>query len=402
MLHISRRARLLACLTALALLAPVAGMNLYTKHQLESFHNRRLNAWPVDSVFLSNPPSWFRESRAWLADRIFPIHRAAQWRRYLLLHVLHTPPQNNVALGDEGYVFLTGVDEGARYGIIEGACINAHTAEAGAALRRALAQLAQYSERSGIAVDVIVLPTLLTMYPERLPRSIPQRYRDACAAPARGESPLLDITPPAGLHYSFPLPELRAARGDDPAFFPQADWHANGLSMKVARDSYLRQLGLAPPATEHLKRIDRPSEILLMHGIRSTRPAWQIDSDTVGPDAAGHDAFRAAIADLSPNPRFITFGWKNSAPLRAENVLMVSDSYGQLTAPLYTAAFSNMVQVTANDFKNTAVPLLVQRTRETRGIDRLILLVHDGSIFRIFGWASALQRSAEMANDTVR
>lgn len=396
MLHISRRARLLACLTALALLFPVAGINLYTTLQLEEFHNRYPHAWPADRAFLPDPPSWFRESRAWLADRIFPIRSAAQWRRRLLLHVLHTPPQNNIALGDEGYVFLTGIDESARYGIIEGACINAHTAEAGGALRRALAQLAQYSERSGIAVDVIVLPTLLTMYPERMPLSIPQVYRDACAARARGESPLLDITPPAGLHYSFPLPELRAARGDDPAFFPQADWHANGLSMKTARDSYLRQLGLAPPATEHLKRVSRPSEILLMHGISSLRPAWQIDSDTVRPDPAGNDAFRAAIADLAPHPRYLTFSWKNSTSLRAENVLMVSDSYGQLTAPLYTAAFSSMVQITANDFKSTAVPLLVQRTRETRGVDRLILLVQDGGIYRIFDWASVLQRSGQI------
>ncbi|WP_313915058.1 hypothetical protein [Tahibacter sp.] len=392
MLHISRRARLLACLMALALLVPVAGLRLQTTQQLEQFHRRTLHAWPANNAFAGDPVAWFRDARAWLVDRAYPIRHAAQWRRQLLLHVLHTSPQGNIALGDDGFIFLTGVDENTRYSIIEGACINAHTAEAGAALRRALAQLAQYSERSGIAVDVVVLPTLLTMYPERLPNSIPQIYRDACAARGRGESPLLDVAAPAGLHYSFPMAELRAAR-DDPAFFPQANWHAYGLSVKVARDSYLRQLGLAPPSTEHLKRVDKPSEILLMHGFTLLRPAWQVDSDTVAPDASGNDAFRAAIADLAPNPRFITYGWKNSTPLRAEKVLMVSDSYGQLTAPLYTAAFSSMVQITANDFKNTSVPLLVQRTRETRGVDRLILLVHDGGIYRIFGWASALQRS---------
>ena len=397
MLHISRRACLLACLMALALLVPVAGLRLHTTRQLEHFHNRTLNAWPADRAFLRDPATWFREARAWLADRVYPIRGIAQWRRRLLLHVLHTPPQSNIALGDDGFVFLTGVDESTRYGIIEGTCINAHTAEAGAALRRALLQLAQYSDRSGIAVDVIVLPTLLTMYPERLPRTIPQAYRDACAARARGESPLLDVIAPAGLHYSFPYRELRAAR-DDPAFFPQADWHATGLSVKIARDSYLRQLGLAPPPTERLTRIDKPSEILITQGMISLRPAWQVDSDTVQPDAAGNDAFRAAVADLAPSPRFITYGWKNSAPLRAENVLMVSDSYGQLTAPLYIAAFSRMVQITANDFNNTSIPLLVQRTSEAHGVDRLILLVHDGGIYRIFGWASALQRSVMMSS----
>jgi hypothetical protein len=401
MLHISRRARLLSCLMALALLVPVASLRLQTTQQLEQFHNRTLNAWPADRAFLGDPTTWFREARAWLTDRVYPIRHAARWRQRLLLHVLHTSPQANIVLGDDGFIFLTGVDESTRYSIIEGTCINAHTAEAGVALRRALAQLAQYSERSGIAVDVIVLPTLLTMYPERLPRSIPQAYRDACAARARGESPLLDVIAPAGLHYSFPYRELRAAR-DDPAFFPQADWHANGLSAKVARDNYLQQFGLAPPPAERLKRIDKPSEILSMHGFTSLRPAWQLDSDTVQPDAAGNDAFRAAIADLTPNPRFITYGWKNSAPLRAENVLMVSDSYGQLTAPLYTVAFSTMVQITANDFKNTNVPLLVQRTRKTHGVDCLILLVHDGGIYRIFGWASALQRSTEMPGNSTR
>jgi hypothetical protein len=190
---------------------------------------------------------------------------------------------------------------------------------------------------------------------------------------------------------------ISAAERDDPAFFPQADWHAHGLSAKVARDSYLRQLGLAPPKTERLERIEQPSEILSMHGLTALRPAWRVDNDTVQPDTPANDAFRSAAADLNPNPDFITFGWKNSAPLRAENVLMVSDSYGQLTAPLYTAAFSSMLQITANDMEYISVPALVQRTSDIRRIDRLILLVHDGGIHRIFGWASALQLSTKMA-----
>lgn len=392
MLHISRRARLLSTLLALVLLLPVAGMGLHTKKQLEEFHKRRLRAAPAAAALLADPVGYFRDARAWLGERVYPIRKAVNWRRRLLLDVFHTAPQRNVALGRDGFVFITGVDEVNPYNILQNACIDAHGADAGKALQRSLAQLAEYGQRRGIAVDVVVVPTLLTLYPDQLPAALPQHYRDACAARARGESALLQVQAPAGVHYSFAYSRLYAARADA-AMFPQADWHATGLSAKLVRDDYLAQLQLAPPAQEWLEHSSKPSEILQMHGLTASRPVWLLRNDAVSADADANAAFNTAVAPLVANPYPITAVWTNRAAPRPENVLMVSDSYGQLTAPVFAAAFRSVAQLTANELANDQVAELVERTDRLRGVDRLILLVHDGGIYRVFAWARALQLS---------
>jgi hypothetical protein len=369
-------------------------MRLQTTEQLELFHNRRLTAPPAAREFLIHPVAAFAGARRWLAERAYPIRKAAQWRRRLLLDVFHTPPQRNVALGSDGFVFLTGPSEESRYSIAQGSCIDAHIPQAGAGMQRALEQLAAYGRREGIAVDVVVMPTLLTLYPEHLPAAVPRKYREACARMAAGESALLHVAPVAGVTYTFPFLAMQAQR-NDPGFFPQASWHASGRSAQVTRDAYLAGLGLAPPAAERIETSTAPSEILRMYGLTRERPIYVVHNDTVTPDAQADSAFRSAIADLIPNPYFITAAYANSAPLRDESVLMISDSYGQLPAPLFAAAFRSLLQLTANELPPDKLSELIARTKRLQRMDRLILLIHDGSYSRVRDWTQALESAAD-------
>jgi hypothetical protein len=391
--QLSRAARLWLSALALFLLIPVAGMRLQSYDQLQRFHNRVLQPWPETASFSADPSAWFRSARGWLGDRVYPIRRAAQWRRRILLNVFHTAPGRHVALGTDGYVFLTGTSDRAPYDIVQNACVNAHIPSAGPAMQRALREAAEYSRRRGIAVDVVVLPTLLTLYPDRLPESVPQHYRDDCQAVADGHSPLLTITPTPGTHYVYPLPQLQALR-DDPGFFPQANWHASGWSIQVARDAYLASLGLKPPAEESLTLTIDVSEILRMSDLTLMQPAYALRNDSVQVDTDGEAGFRKAILALIPNPYFITAVFTNANAASNESVLILSDSYGQLFAPALAGAFRSVAQVTANEMPPGEAATLIGRTDRWRKLDRVVLLVHDGGSYRVFGWTQSLRIAA--------
>ena len=391
--QLSRGARLWLSALALFLLIPVLGLRMQSTERLELFHNRRLQEWPAAATFLAHPTAWFRSARGWLGDRVYPIRRAAQWRRRILLNVFHTAPGRHVALGEDGYVFLTGTSTGTPYDIVENICIRAHIPSAGPAMQRALREAAEYGRRRGIAVDAVVMPTLLSLYPDRLPASVPPKYRAACGALAAGDSPLLRITALAGTHYVFPFRELQALR-DDPGFFPQANWHASGWSVQVARNAYLAALGLQPPAQETRTAGEAPSEILRLSDLTRSQPIYQLHNDDVQVDTDGEAGFRAAITALIPNPYFITSVFANAHAASDESVLILSDSYGQLFAPALAGAFRSVAQVTANELPPGDAARLIEHTNRWRKLDRVILLTHDGGAYRIYGWTQSLRVAA--------
>lgn len=378
----SLRARMATVLFALVLLLPILGMPLQSVEELETFHNRRLSSWPDSGGISTDPPGFFAKARAWVADRVFPIGRASQARRLIQFHLLQTAPQTNFALGRGGLIFLMGGSEQHPYELIESICFGAHYEGTAAALQKALVQLAHFGERRRIAVDVVVIPTLLTLYADRLPSSVPERYRRACAE----RSPLLSIAPPPGVHFVFPFLSLWEARTDE-ALFPKGNWHPLGLSLTLSRDAYVAALGVAPPAHERLELVNGNAE--LMRGLMVRRPEYHVINDRVTFDEPRDQVFRAAIASLFSEP-INTYVYSNSEPRLPESVLMLSDSYGIGASAIFAGTFSRLMQVTKSGLDASKFTELIDRTDRVNKLDRLILLVNEGAIGQIATWATGL------------
>lgn len=378
----SLRARIVTVLFALLLMLPILGMPLQSVAELETFHNRRLNPWPDRSGFSTHPPGSFERARAWLADRVFPIGQASQARRMIQFHLLQTAPQTNFALGRGGLIFLMGGSEQHPYELIESICVGAHSEGVAQAVQKALVKLAQFAERRRIAVDLVVIPTLLTLYADRLPSSIPEHYRRACLA----RSPLLSITPPAGVHFVFPFLQLWEAKSDE-ALFPKGNWHPLGLSLTISRDAYVATLGVAPPEHERLELVDGDAE--LMRGLMVKRPEYHVSNDRVTFDAQRDQALRVAIADLFPRP-VQSYVYTNSAARLPESVLMLSDSYGIGASAVFAGTFNTLIQVTHTGMDVSKFAELINRIDRLTKLDRLILLVNEGAIGQIANWAAGL------------
>ncbi|MCW6509735.1 hypothetical protein [Lichenifustis flavocetrariae] len=394
---ISLPSKLGLLIVSCVLLIPTIGIYWQDRGYLEQFHNRTLTAIPQSSLFWSDPAQYSSQVQKWLSDRIFPIVGVSHFQKAFLLDVLNTAPQRRVTMGADGFIFLNGSDDDHLNNIFENVCIHAHSEEVDAAFQNSLPAISSFAQARQIPIDVIVVPTLETLYGDRLPLSVPPRYRRACSDRARGSSPLSRIEAPANMRYVYPVAQMRAAR-DDGAFFPKANWHADGLSLKVVRDAYLRALGISGDVPEKLDLTRKPAELLLSYGITRYRPVYQISNANVRSDEQAAKALAADISSLFDTPRIVTHVFENSKAIDPDRLLLVSDSFGDLGAKVFAGGFSKLIHVTSNDMKSQTIGELLTRVKQRFPYDRVAFLIQEGNTDRIAGYGNDLAQLQSKAS----
>ena len=395
---VSLRARLLLAVIAAILLIPVAAIPFQDKASLEEFHVHSLARWPSFG-FLPDPVRYFAEAKKWLGDRVYPIIEASTLQNTFLLYALHTPPYHHVTLGRHGFIFLNGVDEQLVYTLFGNACLYDHFPDRIDELKKSLDLMAVFARSRAISIDVVVIPTLPTLYGDYLPSSVPDIYRNTCAEHAAGQTPLLHIEAPAPVHYVYPFPEMRAARADE-AFFPKGNFHPTGLSLKVARDAYVVSLGANPPVDATLELGTAPSEVLLFHGrIYKYLPVYKLHDRYVRFDEDTDAAIGRVLTPLFDRPLIDKHAYTNSHPALEQTALMLSDSFGTGASGAFAAAFRRLFHAGINEMREQDLTELIGRLQAVAPIDRLIFLVNDGNIHSLSVWGQALGKSSLASPD---
>ena len=390
-MNASIKAKLFTSALALALLVPVFGLWFQDTSKLERFHNRSLSKWPVIGGLRDEPVTYFKQARAWLADRVFPIAQVSMLQKHFLLYVLKTPPERRVTMGKDGFIFLNGASENAINGLLESVCVRAHSEPVSSAFRKSLPGIASYAERRATPVDVIVIPTSTTLFGDYLPASVPEHFRTACLARTDGDSPLLAIQDSHAPLVVFPFMEMKKVR-DDPAFFPKGNWHPSGLSLKVVRDTYLARRNVKEPVPETLERTTGPSEILSSYNIDFELPVYRVHNPSVDENRSRNESLRRSVADLFDSPQVSTHAYNNSHAVLQEVALLLSDSYGDLAAAVFAGAFKELLHITTNGMKEARVAELINRVSSATHVDRIILLVQEGNTDRIVEYSRSLAK----------
>lgn len=384
MMRMNCSARLWATLLACCLCVPALGVAVQNEAELQRFHTRRLTPFPTRQTFLEDPVKYFTAMRRWLGDRAFPIVQATQLEKRVVYRVFRGAPEPRITLGKDRHVFVNAGDNTELFALLGATCLDAHRSGNARALQKALSRAAAIGRRRQLRVDVVVVPTAGSLYGDKLPDSVPSRYRKACQERTAGKSALLDVKAPPGVVYVYPLREMLAQRTDE-AFFPRGNWHPTGLSLKVARDTYLAAAGAPPPRTESLQRGEAPGELLLDYGIEQPEPVYFMINPELEEQQAVATELRAALAPMFKGNRLDVRAFASSDPVLDEAVLMLSDSFGDRASEAFAPAFRRLIQVNTNYLmgdRATAVLDLFQRREK---IDRLLILVEEGNVGRVAG-----------------
>jgi hypothetical protein len=228
---------------------------------------------------------------------------------------------------------------------------------------------------------VVVVPTAASLYGDKLPDSVPSRYRKACLQRTAGKSALLDVKAPPGVGYTYPLLEMLALRTDE-AFFPRGNWHPTGLSLKVARDTYLAAMGVQPPPAESFSRGEAPAELLLEYGIDQPEPVYNLLNPHVTEQPGAATELRVALTPMFNAYRLNLRAFTNAEAVLGESALMLSDSFGDLASAVFASAFSTLIQVNTNTLLENRATAVIDLLQQREKIDRLIILVEEGNVGR--------------------
>jgi hypothetical protein len=361
----------------------VAAIPLQDEAKLRQFHNRVLNSWPA-SVSEIGPVDYFKAAGKWLSDRAYPIIAASLLQKRLLFYVLHTTPQPRVSLGLEGHVFVNGQSDATVNGAIRGQCLAGQQPGTIEFLERRLNNIDGFARHLGMTLRTVLFPTTPTLYADFLPPSIPKSLRDACKSVLENGSPFSGL---ARLRITYPFAEMKALRGD-PAFYPIANFHPAGYSLKIARDAYLRDEGIALSIDESLRPVVKTSEILSSYGINKGYLHYEIINRTVLEDA-GTATLATELRGFFSNPPELGI-WVNSSPDVSRTAIVLSDSFGRFAAPVFAAAFKRLIWINLAGSRDDMLATMLERLAREQKADAMILLFHEGNLPAISAMGLAL------------
>ncbi len=350
-------------------------MNGQTDDRLEAFHNRVLTPWPRRDKFWHSPSAYFSTINAWLADRAYPIVAVTYLKNSFLYFGLNTAPMPHITIARDRFVFLNGNDDTSINDMIEGTCLGLSDPSEMARLQGAVDEIADFARHIALEIDVVLVPTIPTLYGDRLPRSIPSADRAACSRLSRGGSPLAHIASSRGTQFSYSFSAMYDHR-DDKAFFPIGNFHPGGWSVKVARDAFLNDIGVSAPTGELVELTEGPSELLLDHGVVAPFPVYKVSASGITVDGRLEAAILADTVRFYDNPLDSLHAYRNPSATDPDSLLMLSDSFGEGAGLSYAAAFQHVVQI-AGPVRDVA-DLLATIAKLTR-VDRVVLLFNEGN-----------------------
>jgi hypothetical protein len=378
MVSFSPAARLQIAIVAGLLSIPAVIIPTQNTEQLAQFHKRYLAEWPYADSFGPDPVRYFRQAGKWFADRIGFIHPAAQIQKAILMYALRTPPEHRITLGRDGFIFLNGPSEQYINRIFEDQCIHSHSDAAVANVAMNLPALVRLGRKFGVPLHSIAVPMMSTLYADHIPHSVPDKIRNACLAVFNDNSALEKVAAQRNLNFLYPFAEMKALRNEK-GFFPQANFHPDGLSVKTVRDAYLKTAGLSPVTGETIELGAAPSELLETYGLEINYPTWIIKNANVGRDNQASAAISEKLSPLFKIPPVVTV-FTNRGPA-SKIGLLLSDSVGIRAAPTFAGGFRRLIWVYLREMKQPEnLEQIVEGVASSEHLDNIIVMLNEGSL----------------------
>ena len=312
-----------------------------------TIEQRALAPAPVRPHTLDEVLAWPALAEAWTNDHF-------GWRPQMvtsfarLRHKLFERfPTNQVVAGRNGRIFLLAHNvQGERYLMLVSCGWKFDRAP------RVLADLNRFEKtfrEQGVPARMLVVPTGPVVYSEELQPWQAERCRPE-RVPLTGLLASPQLSPQARALVYFPLAEMRAQR-EKVMFFPKNNFHwagagAAAVAGMTERHFWGRDESVAPPIP--LVAREQPSEIRFMF------PGIERSGTVQTPDFAGTTITPchgpACFPDIQPLMEKLggVGRYLNSAPNLGPRLVLVTDSFGDAGAPMFSRYHREVVFVSTN------------------------------------------------------
>jgi hypothetical protein len=327
---------------------------------------------------------FFSQLNAFLNDHTgFVLEFNRAYRRWVY-YGFGDDPQPTITAGLDGFVFIHTPDSRLPYQAFNNTCIRpADASQITETLAKWKGLLDHYTSQ-GYRTGLIVAPSKRTLYPEKLPASVPQKYRDACASFAQqpnipGE--LLKAGELEGRAIVYPFEDFLQLK-DQGNFYPKENFHWHGRSAHVAARQWAVKLHISLPDSysEHWKEIDQRADTSDLLG-------FDLKVRHVVPDYSsfGVSEERGATSGMGkyfkgrwkPTGRYVT-----QNPVTQRTALVIGNSFTEFLVPHLAPVYRELTWVMTNIWSPRETAEYVPRIVELIKPDDLIFVTHDGGTIK--------------------
>jgi len=324
--------------------------------------------------------------------------------RQLLYYAFRDSPSPDLTVGTDGFLFLTGASTGRPYEVLEALCVGGQTA---AIVPKAIANWQStftYFDRKGYRTVLAIIPPKPVVYPEKLPASVPRRYREACAQ-YRPETSL-----PGALERAFegtghvvvyPFAEFKAHRYEG-NFYPRENFHSNGESANLTARLVLAQMGISVDESFTRAALVEESsrDLQELLGFERTVHAKLYSYATYG--VVSH--FRSPELTQRFYHRARAFGTYTAAhPVTTRTALVIGNSFVTNLARDLAPAFRSLVWVQTNDLQDQEGEAFFSEFVDAIHPDDIIFVLHDTGLINLAyqDWPTKLLSAKGQGHDPV-
>jgi hypothetical protein len=370
----------LATLVLAAILAIPAIATFSTDHLARSsWEKRPLAEFP--SLSDRRKKSYFEELENFINDHIGLALEFNQLYRKLKYYVFRDSPVANVVAGKNGFMFLGSHDANNPHRIFDTMCREQTPVAVQQMIRRGVGSIAVGIFALNMRPSFGILPSKPVVYPQQLPRQLPQRYRDSCLA--YSQRPNLPTTLardwPAYIHY--PLQNFIELR-DQPYFYPPQNFHAQGYSAHEFARSFLATMGI-----ELDSRFDSAREQQLvmadleLAGFTQEINIWRYPYAEYG--VIKHEGQPELVRRFYPRVEDFAH-FKTAHPASNRVVLLLTNSFGEFMAPHLAPGFKDLYYININELAPENTQPLLTALFAQGGITDFVYLVHDEGLMNGF------------------
>lgn len=353
----------------------------FTDHATRAQWERRpLADFPALLQQDSTEQSFFSQLNAFLNDRtgfILEFNRA--YRRWVY-YGFGDDPQATITAGFDGFLFIHTPDSEHPYDGFNNTCIRPTDASQITETLPKWKGLLDHYTSQGFRTGLVIAPNKKTLYPEKLPASVPKIYRDACASFTQQlniPSELLKAGELEGRAIVYPFEDF-VQKKNQGNFYPKENFHWQGRSAHVAAKQWAVKLGIRLPDSysEHWKEIDHRAETSGLLGfdleVRQMVPDYSSFgiSEEQGTTSGMIKYFKGK---WKPTGQFVT-----QIPVTQRTALVIGNSYTSFLVPHLAPMYRELTWAMTNTWSQQETAEYVPQIVELIEPDDLIFVTHDG------------------------
>lgn len=372
---------LITLLIGLLSLPAIIGFFWSNSSETRRQENRTSTPFPPLNQVRKNPKAFIVSLDAFLNDRIGFRHYANTLYRKVKYYVFHDPPSSNINIGKDGLVFMNSHRLDRINFVFNLLCeqqVDA-TLDLTNAMDTTLTAVSRFYEGQGYSVTIAAAPTNIAIYPDKLPREVDQKYRDACNSygPRNGLLfQLADKGRMSGAYRIYYPYELFRKHRDEPYFYPKEKWHWTGKSAYL----YARDLAYQTGIMDTLQ-LDDPAKVdvvdddlWMFFGFSRKIKAYRYDYEKF------HTTIEAPMWQFSMTSQGGLVHYQTPNALTSKRGLLLANSFGLDLAPHLASVFKDLYYFNLNVIEQSDEEVTFSNIAKHTNPDHIYVLFDDAGV----------------------